>query len=99
MKIAVSVFLLVMLGVTAGCSTTSVTKRQYHGAEALQINCSGIGSSWDKCYAKAQRSCRSTGYRVLAKTSDVKEDPDDSFMGWSPGLASRTMFVRCNAPA
>jgi len=97
MKIVVTAILFVLIGATSACSTTSVVKREYKGAQALQINCSGLGSSWDKCYAKAQRSCRANGYRVLAKTSDVKEDPEDGFLGWNPGMASRTMFVRCNA--
>lgn len=99
MKAVVTAMLFVVVGLTSACSTTSVVKRDYRGVEALQINCSGLGSSWDECYAKAEQSCRSAGYKVLAKTSDVEEEPEDGFMGWNPGMASRTMFVRCNAPS
>lgn len=80
----------------AGCASDSVVSRDLGGAKGLQLNCSGLTSSWEKCYSKAERSCGTKGYRVLAKTSDVKEDPEDGFMGWSPGSTSRTMIVRCN---
>lgn len=97
MKTVVTAMLFVVVGLTSGCSATSVVKRDYRGMQALQINCSGLGSSWGKCYDKAHQSCRSAGYKVLAKTSDIKEDPEDGFLGWNPGMASRTMFVRCNS--
>ena len=78
------------------CTTTTDASRDLHGAQGLQLNCSGLTSSWNKCYTKAEKACRSSGYRVIAKTSDVKEDPEDGFLGWNPGLTSRTLIVRCN---
>lgn len=97
MKTVVTAMLFVVVGLTSACSSTSVVKRDYRGMQALQINCSGLGSSWGKCYDKAQHACRSAGYKVLAKTSDIKEEPEDGFLGWNPGMASRTLFVRCNS--
>lgn len=87
-------FLLALATLTA--CTTPVSVHKIRGQEGLQISCSGLGSSWEKCEKKAQRSCRPYGYRVLGKSSDVQDDPADGFMGWNPGMYSRTLMVRCN---
>lgn len=87
--------LLMVLTTLAAC-TTPVTVHKIRGQEGLQISCSGLGSSWEKCEKKAEHSCRPYGYRVLGKSSDVKDDPADGFMGWTPDMYSRTLMVRCN---
>jgi len=83
--------------VLSGCSHTSVTHRELRGVPVLQIDCSGLTSSWEKCYAKVRQTCGAKGYQVLGKTDDIKEEPGDGFLGWSPGVASRTMFAKCKA--
>ncbi|VFB19782.1 putative lipoprotein [Pseudomonas fragi] len=46
--------ILVALAVLAltGCAATSETSVK-HGKRGLHINCSGLSSSWNKCYAEA----------------------------------------------
>ena len=91
--------LFLMITTLAAC-TTGVTVHKIRGQESLQISCSGFGSNWHKCEKKAEKSCRPNGYRVLGKSSDVEDDPSDGFLGWTPGMFSRTLIVRCNsAPA
>lgn len=79
----------------AGCAATSQTEVK-RGKRGLHINCSGLSSSWDKCYAKAATSCGATGYKVIAKSGDAVEDPGDYPFGLNPaGYTSRSMIVIC----
>jgi len=79
----------------SACSATSTTHTKL-GNRGLHINCSGLGSSWDQCLQEAETACGPAGYRTLAKSSDVKEDPDDFVFGLNPaGYSSRSMIVRC----
>jgi hypothetical protein len=67
-----------------------------HGKKGLHINCSGLSSSWDKCYASAANSCAPKGYKVIAKSGDVVEEPGDYPFGLNPaGYTSRSMIVIC----
>ena len=89
--------ILVALAVLAltGCAATSETAVK-HGKRGLHINCSGLSSSWNKCYDKAVKSCGSKGYRVLAKSGDAAEEPGDYPFGLNPaGYTSRSMIVIC----
>lgn len=85
------------LAAVAGCAATSApvkkTKRGIH------INCSGLSSSWDKCYEQATNVCESTEYRVIAKSGDAVEDPGDYPFGINPaGYTSRSMIIICKKP-
>jgi hypothetical protein len=85
---------LAVLAVT-GCAATSETAVK-HGKRGLHINCSGLSSSWNKCYAEAVKSCGSKGYRVVAKSGDTAEEPGDYPFGLNPaGYTSRSMIVIC----
>ncbi|WP_299827091.1 hypothetical protein [Pseudomonas sp.] len=54
-------------------------------------------SNWDRCYTRAEHVCRPRAYKVIAKSSDVKEDPDDYAFGWNPaGYFSRRMLIVCH---
>ena len=89
--------ILVALAVLAltGCAATSETAVK-HGKRGLHINCSGLSSSWNKCYDKAVKSCGSKGYRVVAKSGDAAEEPGDYPFGLNPaGYTSRSMIVIC----
>ena len=90
--------LIVVLTTLAAC-TTPVTVHKIRGQEGLQISCSGLGSSWEKCAKKAEKTCRPYGYKVLGRSSDMADDPGDGFMGWTPGMYSRTLIVHCNPAA
>ena len=85
---------LAVLAVT-GCAATSETAVK-HGKRGLHINCSGLSSSWNKCYTKADKSCGTKGYRVIAKSGDAAEEPGDYPFGLNPaGYTSRSMIVIC----
>ena len=79
----------------AGC-TTSAKTHTVRGGSAIEIDCSGLGSGWDKCYQRAVRECKGKNYKVLTKSSDSKEDSDDYLFGWNPaGYLTRILLVGC----
>lgn len=81
--------------VLTGCAATSETSVK-RGKRGMHINCSGLSSSWDKCYAEAEKSCGKKGYRVIAKSGDSSEEPGDYPFGLNPaGYTSRSMIVLC----
>ncbi|MCS3472993.1 hypothetical protein M2401_006761 [Pseudomonas sp. JUb42] len=87
---------LTILAVT-GCAATSKPVKQ--GKRGIHINCSGLSSSWDKCYEMATNSCESRNYRVIAKSGDAVEDPGDYPFGLNPaGYTSRSMIILCKKP-
>ncbi|AMB85227.1 hypothetical protein AWM79_07890 [Pseudomonas agarici] len=89
----IAVIALVLL---AGCTTHARTHAR-HGVSGIEIDCSGLGSGWDKCYKRAARECKVQGYRVVAKSSDAKDEEGDYLFGWNPaGYVTRTMLVTCN---
>ncbi|BBP78427.1 hypothetical protein CCU68_00300 [Pseudomonas gingeri NCPPB 3146 = LMG 5327] len=89
----IAVFALALL---AGCTTNAKTHVR-HGVSGIEIDCSGLGSGWEKCYKRAARECKAQGYKVVTKSSDAKDDEGDYLFGWNPaGYATRTMLVICN---
>lgn len=89
--------LIAILLIFTGC--TSVREGLApDGGKAYALNCSGIGRSWDKCYAKAAELCRTKGYDVLDRNAD---DPavagaNSSGVGVSPVRTDeRTMVIAC----
>lgn len=89
--------LLVVLAMTAiaGCaaSAESVTKWKKTG---LNINCSGLTSSWEKCYSTAEHWCSANGYKVVARSDQGRNQPEDSLFGFNPaGYTSRSLIVIC----
>lgn len=79
----------------SACAATS-TSHGKHGSRGIHINCSGLTSSWDQCLAEASAACGPAGYRTLAKSSDVKDEPTDYPFGLNPaGFSSRSMIVKC----
>ncbi|KAF0865593.1 hypothetical protein [Pseudomonas sp. LD120] len=88
---------LILLAILAlaGCAATAKTEFK-RGKKGLHINCSGLSSSWNRCYTKASESCGSKGYKVIAKSGDTVEDPGDYLFGLNPaGYTSRSMIVIC----
>lgn len=89
--------ILLILGILAiaGCAATANTEVK-RGKKGLHINCSGLSSSWEKCYSKAASSCSSKGYKVIARSGDTDEEPGDYIFGINPaGYTSRSMIVIC----
>ncbi|BBR54830.1 MULTISPECIES: hypothetical protein [Pseudomonas] len=89
------IFLILVILAIAGCAATSKTEVK-RGKKGLHINCSGLSSSWDKCYSKAATSCGKRGYKVIARSGETDEEPGDYLFGINPaGYTSRSMIVLC----
>ncbi|MDG9928670.1 MULTISPECIES: hypothetical protein [Pseudomonas] len=90
------VLLVVTLALVAGCSATAKTYEK-KGRKGLNINCSGLTSSWKQCEDKATHACGPKGYRVVAKAgADQGDDSADFVFGLNPaGFSSRSMVVIC----
>ncbi|MFU2330086.1 hypothetical protein [Pseudomonas sp. NFX98] len=89
------ILILIAILAVAGCAATTKTQTK-HGKRGLHINCSGLSSSWDQCYASAANSCNPKGYKVIAKSGDAVEEPGDYPFGLNPaGYTSRSMIVIC----
>jgi hypothetical protein len=97
MKHIFIVLALLALLAIVGCAAT--TKPVKQGKRGIHINCSGLSSSWEKCYEMATDSCVSRNYRVIAKSGDTVEDPGDYPFGLNPaGYTSRSMIIICKKP-
>ncbi|WP_122317561.1 hypothetical protein [Pseudomonas cichorii] len=88
------IFIVLALITVAGCAATSKPVTQ--GKRGIHINCSGLSSSWEKCYELASNACVSKTYKVIAKSGDAVEDPGDYPFGLNPaGYTSRSMIIVC----
>ncbi|MGY2961425.1 hypothetical protein HXW90_09000 [Pseudomonas sp. Y39-6] len=88
------VFAMAML---AGCAATNAKTHARHGVSGIEIDCSGLGSNWEKCEKRAARECKTQGYKVVTRSSDAKDEEGDYLFGWNPaGAVTRTMLVICN---
>lgn len=86
---------LTLLIALSGCAAT-MASHNVKGIATLHINCSGITSSWEKCYEKAESACGAPGYSVLSKSTDLTDDTPDYPFGINPaGMSSRSLVVRC----
>ena len=89
-RLAVVMAMLVL----AGCATSART-HAVRGVSGIEIDCSGLGSSWERCQKRAAKECKGAGYKVLARSDDAKEE-EEFFFGFNPaGLVTRTMLVIC----
>ncbi|MDD1013485.1 hypothetical protein [Pseudomonas rubra] len=89
------ILLILAILAVAGCAATAKTEVK-RGKKGLHINCSGLSSSWEKCYTKATASCGSKGYKVIARSGDDDSEPGDYPFGLNPaGYTSRSMIVLC----
>jgi hypothetical protein len=78
----------------AGC-TTSAKTHAVRGVSGIEIDCSGLGSGWEKCQRRAAKECKGVGYRVITR-SDQAKDEDEYPFGFNPaGYVTRTMLVMC----
>lgn len=68
------ILLILAILAIAGCAANAKTEVK-HGKKGMHINCSGLSSSWNKCYAKAASSCGTKGYKVVAKSGDGEDEP------------------------
>ncbi|PJK34033.1 hypothetical protein CWC48_02165 [Pseudomonas sp. S10E 269] len=88
------VFAVVML---VGCAATSAKTYVKRGISGVEIDCSGLGSNWEKCEKRAAKECGMQGYKVITRSSDARDEEGDYLFGWNPaGAVTRTMLVICN---
>ncbi len=87
--------IVVLFFLLAGC-VTNVKTHAVRGGSGIEIDCSGLGVGWDKCYERAELECRAGGYQVITKSSDARDEEGDYPFGWNPaGYLTRTMLVVC----
>ncbi|NUT79810.1 hypothetical protein [Pseudomonas brassicacearum] len=87
-------FLILTLLVLTGC-TTSAKTHAVRGVSGIEVDCSGLGSGWEKCHKRAARECKGAGYKVIARSDDAKDEDWYPF-GFNPaGYLTRTMLVIC----
>ena len=80
--------------ILAGC-TTSAKPHAVRGVSGIEIDCSGLGSGWEKCRKRANKECKAAGYKVVARSDDAKDEDEYPF-GFNPaGYLTRTMLVIC----
>ncbi|WP_339502581.1 hypothetical protein [Pseudomonas silesiensis] len=89
-KLIVAVAVLAL----AGC-TTNVKTHAKRGVSGIVVDCSGLGSGWEKCRKRAEKECKGAGYKVVTRSDDTKEEDEYPF-GFNPaGYLTRTMLVIC----
>ena len=88
-------FLIVMVVLMlTGCGTNAKT-HAVRGGSGIEVDCSGLGSGWEKCQRRADKECKGAGYKVITRSDDAKEEDDYPF-GFNPaGYLTRTMLVIC----
>jgi len=90
-KLIVAVAVLAL----AGCTTNAKTQ-VVRGVSGIEVDCSGLGSKWDKCYKRAAKECGGAGYKVVVRSDDVKEEEEGFPFGFNPAcFLTRTMLVIC----
>ncbi|MCF4994992.1 hypothetical protein GIW70_17225 [Pseudomonas syringae] len=78
----------------AGCTTNAKT-HAVRGVSGIEVDCSGLGSGWEKCQKRAAKECGGAGFKVIARSDDAKEEDEFPF-GFNPaGYLTRTMLVIC----
>ena len=90
-KLIVAVAVLALAGCTTNAKTHVVL-----GVSVIDVDCSGLGSRWERCYKRATKECKGAGYKVVARSDDVKEEEESFLFGFNPaGFLTRTMLVIC----
>ncbi|MBC3492381.1 hypothetical protein [Pseudomonas taiwanensis] len=88
------VLIILAVASIAGCAASAHTGVK-SGRKGLHINCSGLTSSWDRCYSMASSSCIN-GYKVVARSDQAEEDSTSYIFGFNPaGYTSRNLIVIC----
>lgn len=87
--------MIVLVLLLVGCAT-NVKTHAVRGGSGIEIDCSGLGADWGQCYRRAASECKASGYKIITKSSDAKDEEGDYPFGWNPaGYLTRTMLVMC----
>ena len=93
-KVIVAIAIAIALLTLAGCATSAKT-HAVRGVSGIEVDCSGVGSGWERCHKRAAKECKGTGYKVVTRSDDAKDEDEYPF-GFNPaGLVTRTMLVIC----
>ena len=71
-KLIVAVAVLALAGCTTNAKTHAV-----RGVSGIEVDCSGLGSGWEKCHKRAAKECKGAGYKVVARSDDAKEEDEE----------------------
>lgn len=88
------IFVMAVVLTLVGCTTHAKT-RAVRGVSGIQVDCSGLGSGWEKCHKRAAKECKGAGYKVITRSDEAKDEDVFPF-GFNPaGYLTRTMLVIC----
>ncbi|MDR9753873.1 hypothetical protein RG836_20690 [Pseudomonas sp. SZMC_28357] len=89
-KLIIMAAILLLAGCTTGAKTHAV-----RGVSGIEVDCSGLGSGWEKCQKRAAKECKGAGYKTIVRSDDAKDEDMYPF-GFNPaGMLTRTMLVIC----
>lgn len=89
------IVLILAILALAGCAANTKIEVK-RGKKGLHIDCSGLSSSWEKCFSSAASACNPKDYKVIARSGAAKSEPGDYLFGINPaGYTSRSMIVIC----
>ncbi|WP_312934173.1 hypothetical protein [Pseudomonas sp.] len=89
------IILILAILTATGCAANAQTEVK-RGKKGLHIDCSGLTSSWEKCYSRAMSACSPKNYKVIARSGNSEGEPGDYLFGINPaGYTSRSMIVIC----
>lgn len=88
-RFMVVLILLALAGCTVNAKTHAV-----RGVSGIEIDCSGLGSGWDKCQKRAAKECKAAGYKLVTRSDDAK-DEEFPFAFNPAGYLTRKMVVIC----
>lgn len=87
--------ILLITSILSGCAT-AVKTYTGDGKEGYNIDCSGSGLSWGKCYEKAGEVCGMNGYVILEKDGDQGSRLSSNQYGvYASSEISRSMLIKC----
>ena len=86
--------IVVAILVASGCTTNART-HIVRGVSGIEVDCSGLGSGWEKCQKRAARECKGAGYKVVVRSDDAKEEDYFPFGVNPAGYLTRNMLVIC----
>ena len=78
----------------AGCGTNAKT-HAVRGVSGIEVDCSGLGSGWEKCQRRAAKECKGAGYRVITRSDEAKDEDEYPFVFNPAGYLTRKMLVIC----
>jgi hypothetical protein len=85
---------VVVMLILAGCTTNAKT-HALRGVSGIEVDCSGLGSGWERCHKRAAKECSASGYKVVVRSDDAIEEDEFPF-GFNPaGYLTRTMLIIC----